>query len=225
MAVKWLGSLLGDNHDPLEMLADYSRNKTPVRVEIEGANVRFLTQLTLKKGSVVLAKPVGLKTELHVNSVVRLRPADDSQKELRLKVITPHFNLSSGNAVFICEAPEGEVAARRQADRFDVTRYNNLRLVVGGEQFRLVDVSKTGFKVMTNTGQAQHYFPIGKELHAAHIMLGSNARVDLVRVVPRAYHITSVGCEFDVKRDGASERYLEHLVDSLTKAETERMAT
>jgi hypothetical protein len=57
------------------------------------------------------------------------------------------------------------------------------------------------------------------------MMLGANARVDLERIVPRAHHGTSVGCEFAVSKGSPSERYLTHLLDSLTKAEMQRMAT
>ena len=226
MATKWFGGLLGGGGgDALEILAELTRNKTPIRVEIENTLIKFNSQLTLKKGTVVIAKPLGLKDELSAGAHVRVRVPGSGRRELRLHVNTPHFNLSSGNAVFICDAPEKDISARRESDRYDVTRYNNLRLVMGSEQFRLVDVSSTGFKVLCTPAQAQQYFPLGKELHALHIMLGTNARVDLEKVVPRSHHGTSVGCEFEVKRDTASERYLNHLLASLTKAESERMGT
>jgi hypothetical protein len=221
MATKWLGGLLGGGSDPLEILAELARNKAPVRVEIENTLVKFNSQLTLKKGTVVIAKPLGLKDGLTFGSYVRVRLPGSARREMRLRVITPHFNLTSGNAVFVCEAPEREVSARREADRFDVTRFNNLRLVIGSEQFRLVDVSSTGFKVMINPVQAQQHFPIGRELHSAYMMLGTNARVDLKSLVPRSHMGVSVGCEFEVM-PGPSERYLNHLLTSLTKAETDR---
>jgi len=224
MATKWLGAILKSGSDPMEQLAELARNKSTVRIEVEGTLIKFNSQLTLKKGSVVVAKPVGLKEGLSAGSHVRIRPPDGGAHELRLKVLTPHFNLTSGNAVFVCEAPEGEVAARRESDRFDVSRYNNLRLVLGSVEFRLADVSASGFKVHAVGPQAQEYFPLGKELSGAHIMLGSNARVDLERVVPRAHHGAYVGCEFAVSRDGTSERYLNHLLSSLTKAETQRLS-
>lgn len=224
MATKWLGALLKGGSDPMELLAELARNKTTVRIEVEGTLIKFNSQLTLKKGSVVVAKPVGLKEGLGAGNYVRMRPPVGGARELRLKVLTPHFNLASGNAVFVCEAPEAEVAARRESDRFDVTRYNNLRLVLGSVEFRLADVSATGLKVQTAGQQAQEYFPLGRELSGAHIMLGSNARVDLERVVPRAHHGAYVGCEIAVSRDGTSERYLNHLLSSLTKAESQRLS-
>lgn len=58
MATKWFGGILGGATDPMEILADLARNKTPVRVEIEGTLIKFNSQLTLKKGSVVVAKPL-----------------------------------------------------------------------------------------------------------------------------------------------------------------------
>ena len=226
MGTKWFGSLMGGSSDPLEILADLARNKTPVRVEIENTLIKFNSQLTLKKGSVVIAKPLGLKEGINVGTYVRIRIPGGGRRELRLQVNTPHFNLSSGNAVFVCDAPEAEVSARRESDRFDVTRYSNLRLVVGGEQFRLVDVSSTGFNAISTVQQAQQHFPIGREIQGAYIMLGSNARVDLQKLIPRSHqHGMSIGFEFEVSREGASAKYLNHLLSSLTKAETERMST
>lgn len=225
MATKWFGSLLGGGTDPLDILAELTRNKTPIRVEIENSLAKFNSQLTLKKGQIVVAKPLGLKEGLNVGTYVRVRVPGNARRELRLRVNTSHFNLANGNAVFICDAPEGEVSARRESERFDVTRYSNLRLVVGTAEFRLMDVSSSGFKVISTPAQAQQVFPLGKELRSTHLMLGTNARVDLERVVPRSHMGSSVGCEFDVKRDGASEKYLNHLLASLTKAESERMGT
>ncbi len=230
MATKWFGGLLGGGGgDPLETLADLSRNRTPVRVEIENTLIKFNSQLTLKKGTVVIAKPLGLKEGLGVGTHVRLRIPGSGRRELRLQVNVPHFNLSSGNAVFICDAPEGEVSAQRESDRFDMMRYSNVHLVVGSEQFRVVDISSTGFKVLCTAAQAHQYFPLGKDLHGAHVDLGTNVRVDLVKLVPRSHHAGahggSVGCEFEVQRNSASERYLHQLLTSLTKAETDRMAT
>jgi hypothetical protein len=225
MATKWFGSLLGGgSSDPMEILADLARNKTPVRIEIENTLIKFNSQMTLKKGTVVIAKPLGLKEGLNVGSYVRIRIPGGGRRELRLQVNTPHFNLTSGNSVFVCDAPESEVSARRESDRYDVTRYNNLRLVLGAEQFRLVDVSSTGFKVLVTNQQAEH-FPLGGTIHSAFIMLGANARVDLDKVIPRSHHGGSIGCAFEVSPDGVSARYLNHLLASLTKAETDRMAT
>lgn len=225
MATKWFGSLLGGSSDPMEILADLARNKTPVRVEIENTLIKFNSQLTLKKGSVVVAKPLGLRDGITLGTHVRIRIPGGGRRELRLEVNTPHFNLSSGNAVFVCDAPEAEVSARRESDRYDVTRYNNLLLVVGTDQFRLVDVSSTGFKALSTPQQAQQHFPIGREIVGAYIKLGSNARVDLAKLVPRSHHQgVSIGFEFEVSREGTSAKYLNHLLSSLTKAETDRMS-
>jgi len=98
--------------------------------------------------------------------------------------------------------------------------------VLGGEQYRLVDVSSTGFKALSTPQQAQQHFAIGREIQGAYIMLGSNARVDLAKLVPRSHHQgVSIGFEFEVSREGASAKYLNHLLSSLTKAETDRMST
>ena len=207
----------------MEFLAELARNKTSVRVEIEHSPLKFNSQLTLKKGAVIIAKPGGLREGLAKGSRVRLRIPGHGKREFRLVVTTPNFNLANGNAVFICDAPEGEVESKRESERFDVRRFGNLRLELASEEFRVIDISVSGLKVVTAADQAEEYFPLGKELHSAHIRVGANVQVDLARIVPRAHHGSTVGCEFAVKQQTPSETYLKHLLDSLSKAETQRM--
>ncbi len=226
MAPKWFGGRTGKGGgDTLEALAELARKKTPVRVEVENSQIRFNSQLTLKRGMVVIAKPPGLREGFATDAFVRLRMPGAGRHELRLKVKSPHVNLANGNIVFICDAPEAEVDSRRESERFDVTRYNNLRLVMETVDFRLLDVSESGLRAIANATEAERYFPLGKELRSAHLKLGAKVRVDLEKVVPRALMPAAVGCEFAVMQDSIAERYLTHLLDSLKKAEEARLMT
>jgi hypothetical protein len=226
MAHNWLGGLLGKGEgDALEILAELARTKTAVRVEVENSHIRFNSQLTLKRGMVVIAKPPGLREGFVVDSFVRMRTTQGAQREYRMKVKSPHVNLANGNVVFICEAPEAAVSSQRAAERFDVTRYNNLRLVMNTVDFRLLDVSGSGIRVVTNATEAEQFFPLGQALGDAHLKLGAKVRVDLQKLVPRSRQPAAVGCEFEVRQDATSGRYMAHLLDSLKKSEEARLLT
>ncbi len=220
MVGKWMEGLLGGAEDPLELLADLSREKTPVRIEVENSPLRFDSQLSLKKGNVVIAKPLRVSQELTAGCFVRVRIPGKGKRQMRLEVTTPHFNLASGNAVFICKAPEGEVTSRRRDDRFDVRRFNNLNLILSNREFRLVDFSPQGFKVQLSSTVMQQEFPIGLNLRTAYLRMGPKAKVNFERVVPRTIiNGTMVGCEFEVQQDGISEHNLTHLLNSLAKVQ------
>ena len=224
MAHHWIGDLLGKGGpSTLEFLAELARTKAPVRVEVENSQVRFNSQLTLKRGVVVIAKPPGLREGFGTDTFVRMHTLHGASHEFRMKVKSPHVNLASGNAVFICEAPHSEVSSQRNSERFDVTRYNNLRLVMNTVEFRLQDVSKSGLRAIATPSEAERFFPLNHELRSAHLKLGAKVRVDLEKLVPRARLPVAVGCEFTIASDPTSGRYLTHLLDSLKKTEEERL--
>ena len=226
MAHHWIGDLLGKGGpSTLEFLAELARTKAPVRVEVENSQVRFNSQLTLKRGMVVIAKPPGLSEGFGTDTFVRVRTSQGTRHEFRMQVKSPHVNLANGNTVFICEAPHGEVNSQRNAERFDVTRYNNLSLVMSTVEFRLLDVSQSGLRAVTNPTEAEKFFPLNHELHSTHLKLGAKVHVDLERLVPRARLPVAVGCEFTIAPDSMSERYMTHLLDSLKKTEEERLMT
>ena len=108
-----------------------------------------------------------------------------------------------------------------------MSHFANVQLVIANRarEFRVVDVSLTGCKVLTTPLEAQTYFPLNRELGQVHIQVGSKAKVELNTVIARSHHGASVGCEFSVKGEGPSQVYLSHLIKSLEKAETERLRT
>lgn len=218
----------GSAKELLEELGRLERGRAVIRVEIEGSATHFNSRLSLKKDTVVIAKPLGLREGLTAGSFIRFKLPDSPDKEVRLEVLTPHFNLASGNAVFLCRLPAGGSApAKRKTERYNVTHFANVQLVITtrARNFRVVDVSLTGCKVLTTPLEAQTYFPLNRELNAVHIQVGSKAKVELVAVVARTHQGAAVGCEFTVRQEGPSQVYLSHLIKSLEKAETERLRT
>jgi hypothetical protein len=216
----------GSAKELAEVLARLDSGKVPVRVEIENTQTRFESRLMIKKESVVILKPAGLKDELEAGSHIRFKVPDNPAQEVRLEVTTPHLNLASGHAVFLCKMPTAALRpAKRRTERYNVTRFKNVLLVLAkrGRHFRVVDVSLNGCKVSTTPAEAHAYFPLGEELDFVQITLGTKTKVDLERVIPRAHLGQTVGCEFEVSAEGASKGYLDQLIETLEKAETRNL--
>jgi hypothetical protein len=226
----WKSLMKGDSSTAkvlAALLTQIETDKAPIRIEIEGTPVRFNSRLILKNEVVVVAKPLNLRDGLEAGSYVRFRVPGHFEQEVRLEVQTPHFNLSSGNAVFLCKLPtDGLSAAKRKAERYNVSRYANVHFIIPSRAriFRVLDLSLAGCKVMTSLAEAQMYFPLGTEIEESHIRVGKEAKVEFRSITPRAHHRTAVGCEFAVKEIGPSQVYLEHLLNSLEKAESQRYA-
>lgn len=223
-------SLMGSEASAKELadvLAQIDSEKSPIRVEIEGSPVRFRSRLVVKNDTVVVAKPNGLREGIEAGTVVRFRLPNNSAREVLLEVHTPHFNLSSGNAVFLCKVPDSRIAnAKRKTERYNVSRYANLHFVIPARArvFRVVDVCMTGCKLLASLAEAQAYFPVGEPMEDSHLRIGKEAKVEFKVITPRSHHRNSVGCEFTVKDDGPSLSYMEHLLNTLEKAEFEQYA-
>jgi hypothetical protein len=202
------------------------RQRTPVRIEIENTRIRFNTIISIKRGMVVIAKPGGVSQELKTGGSVRMKIPEADAREIRLEIITPNFNLTNGASVFLCKIPtQFAGGARRSTERYDTSRFNNLKLGLGKveQQFKLVDISLGGCRVKTGSGVAKKLFPIGKEILSASILLGANVSVALSTIVPRMHSDSGVGLQYQVSPDGNHMKYLQHLLLSLAKTEDERM--
>src|SRR5689334_22792729 len=121
----WSDILKGFGGSAKELLDELGRlenSRAVIRVEIEGNSVHFSSRLSVKKDTVVIAKPIGLREGLETGAYIRFRLPDNPDREVRLEVLTPHFNLSGGNAVFLCRLPtQGPAPAKRKADRYNVS--------------------------------------------------------------------------------------------------------
>jgi hypothetical protein len=141
-----------------------------------------------------------------------------------MQVLSPHFNLTSGNAVFICKLPTGFAeSTKRAATRFNTSQFNNLHLTLPGhaEQYRIIDLSVTGVKVYAQ-GKIEQTFPIGRTISPVQIII-SKFSAELDGLVPRVHKGNAVGCEIVVRGDSPARKYIDHLIKSLQKQEEESL--
>ena len=213
-----------------EVLAEIrriDRLKTPILMEIEQSHVHFRSVLAVKKGVVVVAKPDGLTSHLKKDNVVRFAVPGEEGRDLRLEVISPHFNLTSGNSVFLCKIPEQFAeGAKRKAVRFNTSRFKNLQMFLPSleTQFRIVDLSSHGCKIYVTNINVEAVFPLGVPISPARINI-SKFSTDLDAVIPRVHVSKAVGFEMTYPPGGAARKYVEHLLTSLLKSEEPRLSS
>lgn len=224
MAKKWLGLFGGGQDDVTEVLEAVARNRTPVQAEIEQSQIRFQSQLSLKETAVILAKPLTLAaSELRTGGHVRIRWAGGGQREVRLEILAPHFNLPNGAAGFVCKRPTGSAKAKRKRERYDTSRFTNLRLEVAGGAHRVLDLCASGCRLaMTGDSKLAHT-ALGKETGEAVLLIGDGSRVVFEHLIPRSKHQGAVGCEFRVKQDGRSSKVLSQVLQSVQSRQFDRI--
>jgi hypothetical protein len=203
------------------------RAHLPVHVELERSLIRFNSRLSFKRNAVVVAKPPRLGPELQTGSFVRFKVPETLHKELRLEVMTPHFNLSNNQAAFLCKVPKAFAPpSRRSCERFDTSRYGDLRLELPrhGGQFRVLDISERGCRIQTASPHPRDKLPPSEEIGDAVIHMGRNVRVELAKARPRTYHGNSVGLAFAVDPGSDNRKLLLHLLQSLERAQQESLS-
>ena len=220
-----LGLQRGDQAEIETILDHITRRRAPVLMEIEGTQIHFRSVLTVKRGVVVIAKPAGIAAHLKKDTIVRFAVPGDETRALRLTVISPHFNLSSGSSVMLCRIPEDfSEGARRKHMRFNTSRFNNLHLYFPdlSRRYRIVDLSTNGCKVYVNESM-EDQFPLGDPIKPAQINI-STYLTQLDAVVPRVYKGKTVGCEFTYEQNSESHKYIHHLITSLQKNEEAKLS-
>ena len=220
---------LGDSEERTitRVLDRIASAKTPVRVEVEEANIHFYSVFSIRRGLVVLAKPTGLQKELKRDGFVRFRVPDLEGKEIRMAIAVPHFNLLSGGYVFLCNIPKKFAEpSRRSNDRFNTRRFNNLKLTLPklAQEFRIIDISLEGCKIyMENQNDSAYQFSLGETLSPAKITVGAKVEIDLHAVIPRSQANKTVGIQFNLNGSGEARKYLTHFIKSLENSEQERL--
>ena len=226
---KLMNLLSGQAREDKEVLGALQRldhEKMPVRMEVENSQIHFRTRISVKSATVIVAKPGNLRDGLSKGGTVRFQLPESDGKEVRMEVVTPHFNLTNGNPVFLCKVPtEFAKGSMRGEWRFNTSRFNNVHLVIGdhASQYRIVDISSTGCKLYLNHSEMMRQFPVGEPIDNAYINLGNKVRVALESLIPRNHRGQSVGCQLRLDAEGNSEKYLHHLVQSLEKSEDEAL--
>ena len=216
----------GEEKEVVQTLKRLDKSKTPLLMEIEQSQIHFRSVLAVKQGVIAVAKPMGLGAHLKKDSVVRFSVPDEPGHDIRLQVASPHFNLTSGNAIFICNFPTSfSEGTKRRATRFNTSRFNNLLLSVPTlkYRFRIVDLSMNGVKIHVQ-GNVEQMFPLGQPISPANIAI-SKYSVELGVVIPRVHKGNTVGCEMAVPEGSSTAKYLVHLINSLQKSEEKNLQT
>ncbi len=216
----------------LRALEHLDRKRIPVKLEIEHTDYRYTTTLAVRRNLLVFAKPIGLGKAIRKGVFVRFRVPDAAQAEVRAQVVTPDFSLANGATVFLCNIPDDYVAgARREAERYNTARYNNLLLATWGlndtanepDRHRIVDLSNSGCKIYCTGSEAKILFSVGEAIQPAELLLGNRLKVQLETVWPRVHYASAVGCEFKVSPEGLNLKYFAHLILSLERGEARRL--
>ena len=206
------------------VLKELDREKKPVRMEIERANVRFTTMLVFKSNTVVVAKPLALDPMIKTGEFIRFKVPGQKDRSIRMEIKTPNFNLKSGAPVFICDPPSSFAkSSQRQSERFDTRRFNNIHLRINGfgEHFRIVNLSIMGCRIQALHGNPTKEMPKGKPIADAWIQMGDKSRIDVSQITPRSHNGGEVGLEFSVKSGEQAKQKLESLVASLDRKQKE----
>jgi hypothetical protein len=204
------------------VLARLEKRQLAVRVELEHSLIRFETRLAVKRNAVVVAKPPALGKQLQTGHYVRFRVPDEPRHEIRMEVVTPHFNLANDQPAFLCRMPTAFAPpSKRKGDRFDTSRFTNLRLELPGQEgeFRILDISEHGCRVQTPYTRPREHLPLAAQIGNAVVLMGRNVKVGLAKIVPRDYQGTSVGMSFAVDPGGDNRKLLLHLLRSLETAQ------
>ncbi|MDH4247288.1 MAG: hypothetical protein OEW39_05675 [Deltaproteobacteria bacterium] len=217
-----LTKLVGSaRQNTMDLLNHLDREKTNIRIEVENTNLQFQTRLMVRSEAVLVAKPPALKEGLTKGSFVRFQVPGVKRSEVRMEVVAPHFNLTTGSIVFICKIPTSILKTNRKETRYNTTRFNNIHLHLEGRKgsLRVIDLSTIGVRVHTASPDTRALLPLNTALANAYITLGDRGRIDLLGLTPRVNTGTSVGCEMKIKPE--CEALLTNLLESLEKAESE----
>lgn len=206
----------------LNALNRISREFLPVRMELEHHGYRFNTQLSLKSQLVIVSKSAGLKG-LAKGEKVRFSLPWDLEKLIQMEILKPHFNLPDNRYGFICGVPNafGENSGRLM-ERFNTTRFNNLHLSMLNRPtpLRVVDLSRSGCKVLLPDTDTRRGFKLGERIPGAWLNLGNRLSLELSGVVPRSHNGKTLGCQLEVDESSPTRRVLDSLLSSLGKVES-----
>ena len=218
------GSLKGNNI--ARSLTQLAQDRVPVRLEVENSESSFYTVLSLRPQGVLLGRPADLENGLlKAGGHVRFTIPDGSRQVIRLQIIKPNVRRKRGDAVVLCGIPE-EFAekSQRASDRFNTSRYKNLSLNIPqiDAHFRIVDISRTGCKVMAQQLEKWNEFRVGRPLRFGRVEVGNKQVFELGSLIPRFVNPPVVSFQWEVG-DEESASYLERLIKALHSAELGRL--
>jgi len=221
-----LADTFGGRNNIQKTMKGLERNRSPVRLEVEQTEVSFYTVLSLRPKVVVLARPPDLEDGvLKKGGFVRFIVPDASKNVVRMQVIAPNYKRERGDAVIVCQIPE-EFAekSKRGADRFNTSRFKNLKLIVPQVErdFRIVDMSYTGCKVFVEEFEEWETLKSGTGMRFTKIAIGEKAEIELDMLTPRVINPPTIAFTWEVHH-GESAKWLAHMINSLHRAEMGRL--
>lgn len=210
----------------LRAISGLSQEQIPAQAEVEGGSA-FLTQVSLHRSVLVVARPRSLPGGLEKGAYLRLTLPNRDRLQVRMPVLVPRARLRlSHRYACLCQLPTAfSGQCRRHADRLDTRRYSNLSLDLQEQarRFRMLDISASGLRVFTGEDE-DVTFVRGMVLNGAHLNAGTDAEIALDTVLPRSRGDGWVGMEMHVSDDGKSRGFLNHLLERLRQAELGRLA-
>lgn len=205
-----------------------SQEKKTVRVEIESSSVRFYSKLLLRSGAVVLSYPQEIDQHLREGGWVRILSQDGGGDDLRLQISSLRYSGSGqmsvelGHMTLLCKIPGASFdISKRQSERMQTTRFNNLLLEIPGHPtpFRIVDLSMQGLKIHVSNDVLRKHFHIGDSNERGVIHFGSNFSIIVFNLVTRHHNEDLVGMEMDLEKSESGDKKLQYVLDSLKKKE------
>lgn len=226
--LKPFSTLLGfQSKTVLRSLRRLATERRPVRVELENTEISFFTILDIRREKVMLSRPPGLAAQIKAGSTVRFHLPDDRKKAIRLKVLVANFQMARGGPVFLCEIPtEFAPPSKRSSDRFNTSRFKNLRLILSEQRLamRIVDVSENGCKVYYRSEVEPDWFTSGESIPEARIEIDNRVKMELASVMPRSWTRKTLGFQFQVSQQDNAIKIFAKFLQALEKAEHDRLS-
>lgn len=225
--VKWWSSAQREARAVRRALSELSDQKAPVRVDVEGLGLHFLTLVSVHRSGLLLAKPRSLRTQIARDTMVRLTLPNRARRQVRMPVLVPDVRLPlTVKHAFICSMPDHfSGQCQRVADRYTTVRYKSLLLQVPSEEksFRVFNLSQSGLRILANGPPMAERFVPGQELGPGALRIGHRVQVALSSLIPRNLQDRTVGLQMTVGDDQRSQRYLERLLQRLQQQELLRL--
>jgi hypothetical protein len=142
-----------------------------------------------------------------------------------MQVLKANVRRKRGDAVILCAMPEEFTdKSKRKSARFNTSRYKNLVLNILqiDAHFRIVDISRTGCKVIARNLEEWEDIRLGRALRFGKVEVGSKSVFELGILTPRFIKPPVVSFEWEIV-DEESARYLEQLMKALHSAELGRL--
>lgn len=192
-------NLARQHEKALEVIADFSKNADPVRVEIENTPHYFYSKPLMRGGALVLTIPSKIQAHLSDGEWLRVGINLGENQELRIQVGTQEKLELGRTAKIFCRLPTAVIESRRRGDfRIFTGNFKDLVMELPGiGAFRIQDISSKGMRIQIDQQAAP--LVLGKPLDGGgRIQMGSRAMIKVKEVVPRFQASDWAGLEFSV---------------------------